>query len=155
VSPRGTGSDPYEEAVEGLCDHVKAAFDGPRSWHDRVWAGGLAAMRYLREDPARARLLVAEASRGDLDSMRRRDEAVQLLADLLDGARDEHEGPRPLSRCTAEIAAGAVFSTVLAKVASGSVERGEDFLPELVYMATMPYLGARAAEDELAVQPLR
>ena len=29
------------------------------------------------------------------------------------------------------------------------------FLPELVYMAVMPYLGSRAAEDELLVQPLR
>lgn len=149
------GRDLYREAVAELCDRVKAAFDGPQSWHDRVWAGGLAAMRYFREDPERARLMVAETNRGDVDSMRRRDEAVQLIADLLDGGRDEHEGPRPMSRCTAEIAAGAVFNTVLAKLDSGSVERGEEFLPELIYMATMPYLGARAAEDELAVQPLR
>jgi hypothetical protein len=151
----GTSAALRQEAVEELCERVRAAFDVPRSWHDRIWAGGLAAMRWLREDPERARLLAAEASRGDGASMRSRAEAVQGIADLLDSGRDEHEGPRPMSRCTAEIAAGALFNTMLAKVASGSVERGEEFLPELIYMATMPYLGARAAEDELAVQPLR
>jgi hypothetical protein len=155
VSAAHAERDPYREAAEELCDRVKAAFDGPHSWHDRVWAGGLAAMRYFREDPERARLMVTETNRGDSESMQRRDEAVQRIADLLDGGRGEHEGPRPMSRCTAEIAAGAVFSTMLAKLESGSVERGEEFLPELIYMAVMPYLGARAAEDELAVQPLR
>jgi hypothetical protein len=60
-----------------------------------------------------------------------------------------------MSRCTAEITAGAVYGTMLGKVEAGAIERGEEILPELVYMAVMPYLGARVAEDELAVQPLR
>jgi hypothetical protein len=60
-----------------------------------------------------------------------------------------------MSRCTAEITAGAVYGTMMTKVEAGSIERGEEFLPELIYLATMPYLGSRAAENELAVQPLR
>ena len=63
--------------------------------------------------------------------------------------------PSSVSRCTAEIVAGAIYGTVLARIEAGSIERGEEFLPELVYMAVMPYLGARAAEDELLVQSLR
>ena len=80
---------------------------------------------------------------------------MQLIADVLDGGRSEVDGKRRMSRCTAEITAGAVYGTMLDKVESGSVERGEEFLPELIYLATMPYLGARTAEDELLVQPLR
>jgi AcrR family transcriptional regulator len=134
---------------------VTEAFDGPPSWHDRIWAAGLAAMRYFREDPARARVLVVEANGGDSDSVGRRAEIVERIADLLDGGRGEAGGPRSMSRTTAEITAGAVYGILLAKVESGAIERGEEFLPELIYMATMPYLGARAAEGELAVQPLR
>jgi hypothetical protein len=154
VSAASAGHDLREEALEELCGRVKTAFHGPSSWHDRIWAAGWAAMRFFREDPVRARFLATESAGGDSDSVDRRDRIVQRIADLLDGGRGEADGRRPMSRCTAEIAAGAVYNTILAKVESGSIERGEEFLPELIYMAVMPYLGARAAEDELAVQPL-
>jgi hypothetical protein len=155
VTASGGGTDLHDPAFDELCGRVTRAFEEPSNWHDRVWAAGLAAMRYFREDPARARLLVVEANGGDTDSVDRRSGIVERIADLLDGGRGEAGGPRPMSRTTAEIAAGAVYGILLAKIESGSIERGEEFLPELIYMATMPYLGARAAEDELAVQPLR
>ncbi len=138
-----------------LCGRVRAAFAGPPGWHDGIWAAGWAAMRYFREDPARARLLLEEAAGGDGGSVRRRGRILSGLAELLDGGRGDGERPGAMSGCTAEIAAGAVYSALLAKIAAGSIERGEEFLPELVYMAVMPYLGSRTAEDELAVQPLR
>jgi hypothetical protein len=155
VSADGAGRDLQHAALEELCRRVKAAFHGPAGWHDRIWAAGLAAMRFLREDPERARALADDSAGGDGGSVDLRDLIVRRLADLLDDGRGSTaEGRRPISRCTAEIAAGAVYNTLLAKIASGAIERGEEFLPELIYMATMPYLGARAAEDELTVQPL-
>jgi len=145
----------HDEVMGELCARVDAACDGRRAWHDRIWAAGVAAMRYLQEDAARARFLVVSVNGAGSGAQERRDRIVQRIADFLDGGRGEVDGERPVSRCTAEIAAGAVYGTILTKVQSGSVERGEEFLPELIYLATMPYLGARAAEDELLVQPLR
>lgn len=145
----------HGEAVEELCAKVEAACAGREAWHDRIWAAGVAAMRYLQEDSVRARFLVASVNGAGSAAAARRDLIVKRIADFLDGGRGEVEGGRPVSRCTAEIAAGAVYGTILTKVESGSIERGEEFLPELIYLATMPYLGARAAEDELLVQPLR
>jgi hypothetical protein len=143
------------EALAELCGRVRTAFAGPEAWHDRVWAAGWAAMRYFREDPPRARLLLEAAHGGGGDSIRRRSDILSGLAELLDGGRGDGERPGAMSRATAEIAAGAVYSILLARIGDGSIERGEEFLPELVYMAVMPYLGSRTAEDELAVQPLR
>jgi AcrR family transcriptional regulator len=145
----------HDEAMEELCKRVDAACEGRRNWHDRIWAAGVAAMRYLQEDSARARFLVVSVNGVGGGAQSRRDRIVRRIADFLDGGRGEVEGGRTMSRCTAEIAAGAVYGTILTKVESGSIERGEEFLPELIYLATMPYLGARAAEDELLVQPLR
>lgn len=145
----------HDEVMEELCARVDAACEGRKAWHDRVWAAGMAAMRYLQEDDARAHFLVVAVNGAGGVAQSRRDRIVQRIADVLDGGRGEVEGKRPMSRCTAEIAAGAVYGTILAKIESGSIERGEEFLPELIYLATMPYLGARAAEDELLVQPLR
>jgi AcrR family transcriptional regulator len=144
----------HDEAMEDLCVRVDTACNGREAWHDRIWAAGMAAMRYLQEDSDRARFLVVSVNGVGGGAQSRRDRIVRRIADFLDGGRGEVEG-RPMSRCTAEIAAGAVYGTILGKVESGSIERGEEFLPELIYLATMPYLGARAAEDELLVQPLR
>jgi AcrR family transcriptional regulator len=145
----------HGEVMEELCAQVDAACQGREAWHDRIWAAGVAAMRFLQEDPSRARFLVVAVNGAGNSAQLRRDRIVQRIADILDGGRGEVDGERPMSRCTAEIAAGAVYGTILAKIESGSIERGEEFLPELIYLATMPYLGARAAEDELLVQPLR
>jgi AcrR family transcriptional regulator len=145
----------HDEAMEELCARVDAAGAGREAWHDRIWAAGVAAMRFLQENSTRARFLVVSVNGSGSGAQARRDRIVQRIADFLDGGRGEVRGGRPMSRCTAEIAAGAVYNTILAKVESGSIERGEEFLPELIYLATMPYLGAGAAEDELLVQPLR
>ena len=152
----GGGLDLHDRTVAELCARVREAFGVPRSWHDRIWAAGQAAMLYLREDPPRARRLMEETIGGDGEAIERRARIVEGLAELLDDGRaGAAERPVATSRCTAEITAGAVYGTLLAKIAAGAVERREDFLAELVYMATMPYLGARAAEGDLSVQPLR
>jgi AcrR family transcriptional regulator len=145
----------HDDVVAELGELVDAACEGKENWHDRLWAAGLAAMRFLQEDPFRARFLVVAVNGAGSGAQSRRDRIVQRIADFLDGGRGEVDGARPMSRCTAEIAAGAVYGTVLTKVEGGSIDRGEEFLPELIYLAAMPYLGARAAEDELLVQPLR
>jgi AcrR family transcriptional regulator len=145
----------HGEVMEELCTKVDSACEGRDAWHDRIWAAGMAAMRFLQEDSVRACFLVVAVNGAGSGAQSRRDRIVQRIADVLDGGRDEVEGERPMSRCTAEIAAGAVYGTILSKIEAGSIERGEEFLPELIYLATMPYLGARAAEDELLVQPLR
>jgi AcrR family transcriptional regulator len=145
----------HDEIVAELCDRVLTSHAGASSWHDRVWAAGWAAMRFLTEDPVRARFLMVEINGVGDGAQMRRDRILQRLTDILDGGREELEEPNKVSRCTAEIIAGAIYGTVTAKVEAGCIERGEDFLPELVYMATLPYLGSRAAEDELLVQPLR
>lgn len=145
----------HDEVASEFCDRLVAAFAVPSSWHDRVWATGWAAMRFFQEDPVRARFLVVEINGTGNGAQARRDRILQRLADFLDRGREELEKPGSVSRCTAEIVAGAIYGTVLGKIEAGCIDRGEDFLPELVYMAVMPYLGSRAAEDELLVQPLR
>ncbi len=145
----------YDEISAEFCDRVRRAYDGPASWHDRIWAAGWAAMRFLQEDPARARFFVVEVNGAGSRAQARRDRILQGFAELIDAGRAELEDPGSVSRHTAEIVAGAIYATALAKVQNGWIDRREDFLPELVYMAMMPYLGARAAERELLVQPLR
>jgi AcrR family transcriptional regulator len=144
----------HDELMAELCERLTVAADAATNWHDRMWAAGWAAMRFIQENPVRARFLLVEVNGVGSGAQGRRDRIVQRCADLLDGGRGESRKRGPMSRCTAEIAAGAIYGTVLAKLQDGAAERGEEFLPELIYMAVMPYLGSRVAEDELTVQPL-
>jgi AcrR family transcriptional regulator len=145
----------HDEIGSELCARVTAAYEGVGAWHDRIWAAGWAAIRFLQEDVERARFFVVEVNGAGSAAQARRDRIMQSFADLIDAGREELKDPASVSRATAEIVAGAIYGTVLTKIENGSIERGADFLPELVYMAVMPYLGSRAAEDELLVQPLR
>ncbi len=142
-----------EISVE-FCQRTAAAYAGPRGWHDRIWAGAWAAMRFFQEDPARARFFVVAVNGAGSRAQARRDRVLQGLADMIDAGRGELEEPESVSRSTAEMVTGAIYGTIMTKIRDGALERGEEFLSELVYMAMMPYLGARAAEDELLVQPL-
>jgi AcrR family transcriptional regulator len=142
-----------EIALE-FCQRAGSAYARPRAWHDRIWAGAWAAMRFLQEDPVRARFFVVAVNGAGTRAQARRDRVLQGLADMIDAGRGELEEPESVSRNTAEMVSGAIYGTIMAKVRDGAIERDEEFLSELVYMAMMPYLGARAAEDELLVQPL-
>lgn len=144
-----------DEVADAFCVCATSAYAGPRSWHDRIWAAAWAAMRFLQENPARARFLVVGVNGAGGRAQARRDLVLQGIADLIDAGRTEVPGAAAVSRSTAEMVTGAIYGTVMTKVRAGALERREDFLSELVYMAMMPYLGARAAEDELLVQPLR
>src|ERR1044072_1134865 len=132
----------HDEVMAELCPRVDSASNGREAWPRRIGGAGLAAMRFLQEDPVRARFLVVSVNGVGNGAQSRRDRIVQRIAD-------------PLDRGRGEVAAGAVYGTILGKVEAGSIERGEEFLPELIYLSVMPYLGSRAAEDELLVQPLR
>jgi AcrR family transcriptional regulator len=142
-----------EIALE-FCQRVGAAYAGPRGWHDRIWAGAWAAMRFLQEDALRARFFVVAVNGAGSRAQARPDRVLQGLADMIDAGRGELEEPDSVSRNTAEMVSGAIYGTIMTKVRDGAIERGEEFLSELVYMAMMPYLGARAAEAELLVEPL-
>lgn len=144
----------HGEIALRFCERVGAAYAGPRGWHDRIWAGAWAAMRFLQEDATRARFFVVAVNGAGSRAQARRDRVLQGLADMIDAGRGELDEPGSVSRNTAEMVSGAIYGTIMVKIRDGAIERDEEFLSELVYMAMMPYLGARAAEDELLVEPL-
>jgi AcrR family transcriptional regulator len=145
----------YDEIANDFGDRVLTAFNAHRLWHDSIWAAGWAAIGFLQEDPVRARFFAVEVNGAGSRAQARRDRVLQVFADLIDAGRAELEDPDSVSRATAEIVVGAIYSTIQNKILEGSIDRGEDFLVEFVYIAVLPYLGVRAAEAELRVQPLR
>jgi AcrR family transcriptional regulator len=145
----------YDQIAAEFGERVLGAYEDPTSWHDSMWAAGWAAIGFLQEDPARARFYAVEVNVAGDRARVCRDRVMQVFADLVDAGRNELDEPQSISRATAEIVAGAIYNTIQSRIMDGTIERREDFLVELVYIAVLPYLGAEAAEAELRVQPLR
>jgi AcrR family transcriptional regulator len=132
---------------------AQAAVAGLAGWRDRMRATAYALLRFLRRDERVARLAAVEAQHGGEAALRLFVETFNRLVDLLDEGSAEAGGPESPSRATAIGIGGVVFARVQEAVAEGELGLGEEEIPQLMYAAVFPYLGAEAAEEELRIPP--
>lgn len=131
---------------------AQEAVAGERGWRDRMRATAYALLRFLRRDERVAHLAAVEAqnvgaAQGPfLDTFNR-------LVDLIDEGSAEAGGPDSPSRATALGVGGVMFARIQEAVAEGELGLGEEEIPELMYGAVFPYLGAEAAAEELRIPP--
>lgn len=78
---------------------------------------------------------------------------MQRLFDLIDEGRSERADPDSLSRATAVAIGGGILARIYAAVEGGTLELGEETVPQLMYAAVLPYLGPEAAQRELDIRP--
>jgi AcrR family transcriptional regulator len=134
-------------------ERAQDAVEGQVGWRDRMRATAYALLRFLRADERVARLAAVEAQHGGEGALRLFVQTFNRLVDLLDEGSAEAGGPDSLSRATALGIGGVVFARVQEAVAEGELGLGEEEIPELMYAAVFPYLGAEAADEELHIPP--
>jgi AcrR family transcriptional regulator len=134
-------------------DYAQAAVVGVSGWRDRIRATAYAMLRFLVRDERVAHLGAVEAGRAGERAEQLFLDTFNRLVDLIDEGRGEVDDPDALSRATALGVGGIIFGRVQEAVASGELELGEEELPQLMYAAVLPYLGAAAAEEELRIPP--
>jgi AcrR family transcriptional regulator len=130
-----------------------AAVAGQRGWRDRMRATAYALLRFLREDERVARFAAVEVSHAGDEAQRHFEGTFNRLVDLIDEGSGEPGGPESLSRSTALGIGGVVFARIQQAVAEDELALGEEEIPELMYAAVFPYLGAEAAAEELRIPP--
>jgi AcrR family transcriptional regulator len=130
---------------------AQEALEGERGWRDRMRATAYALLRFLRRDERVAHLAAVEAQNVDA-AQGPFLETFNRLVDLIDEGSAEVDGVVSPSRATALGVGGVLFTRIQEAVAKGELELGEEEIPELMYAAVFPYLGAEAAE-ELRIPP--
>lgn len=141
------------QAYAEFFELAQAAVAGVTGWRDRMRATAYALLRFLRADERVARLAAVEAQHGGEGALRLFVGTFNRLVDLLDEGSAEAGGPDSPGRATALGIGGVVFTRVQEAVAEGELAKGEEEIPELMYAAVFPYLGAEAAEEELRIPP--
>jgi hypothetical protein len=146
--------DPLEAAVragtEALLGRVGPAFAAQRGWASQLRAVAYEMLDFLREDPARTRLMVLEAIGGGARAVAVRERGAALLTEFIDAGRRELPDPAALPRSVAEITAGAIYNRIHLAVEAGVETLDEEMVRELMYTAVLPYRGIEAALAELS-----
>jgi AcrR family transcriptional regulator len=132
---------------------AQEAVAGQSGWRDRMRATAYALLRFLRRDERVARLAAIEVQYAGKRAQELFQETFGRLVKLLDEGSSEADGPESPGLATAIGVGGVVFTRVQEAVAKGELGLGEEEIPELMYAAVFPYLGAEAAEEELHIPP--
>jgi AcrR family transcriptional regulator len=141
------------EIYDEFFAQAQQAVAGEQGWRDRMRATAYALLRFLRRDERVARFAAVEVSYAGSAAQGPFLETFNRLVDLIDEGSDEAGGPDGFSRATALGIGGVLFARIQEAVAEDELDLGEEEIPQLMYAAVFPYLGAVAAEEELHIAP--
>lgn len=138
----------YERLVERVFGQVVANCDGEQPWLERMRTGLATIVDLFAVDPTLARTAVVEVAAAGADARQLHWNAVARFTEFLDAGRELAEG-RELPDNIALMSAGAVSGLIFDEVLAGRAERLPAMLPDLLFAMLVPYIGPRAAADEM------
>lgn len=138
----------HEELAQDFMALCAEAFSRGRDWRDQMRRTAFATHDYFHEDPARARFVALEPLNAGDRSAAFLDSQLNLLVEVVHAGRFELEDPDSVPRSAAEAAMGSIWKMLTNRIREDALP-GEDSVPQLMYLAVMPYLGEEAAREEL------
>lgn len=124
----------------------RATGDG-ETWRAQL-RGALAGMlSFLDEQPEIGRALLVEVHAAGGSAVEKRTEAMERAAEMMDRAREESDGVAPA--ISAEAVVAGILAVLHTRLAARQQQGFASLLPELMYLAVLPYFGAEAAAAEM------
>lgn len=153
----------FYDSFSGKEDCYLQALDAGAAWVESVMREGAAAegahwrgqmrgslrglLGFLDFRPHIGRALLVEVHAAGPRAVERRTEAMARAAALIDLAREEGDGDAPA--ISAEAVVAGILAVLHTRLAGDQEDGFAQLLPELMYLAVLPYYGAEAAADEL------
>jgi AcrR family transcriptional regulator len=138
----------YDMLVEQVFAEVVTNCNGEQSWLQRVEKGLSTIVELFALDPNLARTAVVEVAAAGADARQRHWNAVARFTEYLDGGR-ELAGGRELPENISLMSAGAVSGLIFDELLAGRAAELPAMLPDLLFAMLVPYIGPRAAADEM------
>jgi AcrR family transcriptional regulator len=143
--------DCYLQALEAGSAWIELAMreqaNGQSTWRGHLRGALTGLLLFLDEQPAIGRALLVEVHAAGPGAIGKRTEAMQRASTMMDLARGESGAGAPAISAEAVVAGIlAVLHTRLAADQQGGFIR---LLPELMYLAVLPYFGAEVAAAEM------
>jgi AcrR family transcriptional regulator len=138
----------FEAMLPEFMERVMAAFAEGGDWRERLRGTAYTCFDYFQEDPVRARFTSIEIRKAGAHATALADQNLNMLVELVHAGRFELEDPESVPRSAAEAAVGSIWSTLTKKIRRDELS-DETVVPQLMYIAVLPYLGEEAAREEL------
>jgi AcrR family transcriptional regulator len=138
----------YATWTDRLVAALLATATGENGWRRGMRAALVAFFRFIDERPQLARALLLDAEIAGGPALAKREQAIQLLGEAIDGAREQTDPDDRPSPLTGVFVAGGIATYAGEQLAAGSAGAPWAGLPELMRFATAPYYGEEAAEAE-------
>jgi len=140
--------------IDDLEARVRAAYEAPGRWADRVSAGLAAALKWFAADPDLGRFVLIELSAVGPAARERFQSEFKRFVDLMESGLDGGGRSPDLPQATSLAISGAL-ARVYEEVVHERTDRLLGLLPELTFELLVPFVGeeaARAEEDRVAAQ---
>jgi AcrR family transcriptional regulator len=130
---------------------MREAAAGSSTWREQLRGALAGLLSFLDEQPQIGRALLVEVHAAGPRAVERRTEAMERAARLIDLARDESDDAAPA--ISAEAIVAGILAVLHGRLSSDDQGEFERLLPELMYLAVLPYFGAEAAAAEMRSRP--
>jgi AcrR family transcriptional regulator len=138
----------YEAAADELRGDLLEAGRNAESWRGGFRAALAQLLRFVAEQPLRAKALMIEVRAARGRAWDKHQEVVERLARAVDAARDE-PGASPSTSLTAQFVVGAIEESICVEIGAGRTAKVERLLPDLAHLAVLQYFGEDEAWLEL------
>jgi AcrR family transcriptional regulator len=128
---------------------MRQAAAGAVTWREQLRGALDGLLSFLDEQPEIGRALLVEVHAAGGRAVEKRTEAMERAAVMMDKARDESEGVAPA--ISAEAVVAGILAVLHTRLAARRIEGFNRLLPELMYLAVLPYFGAEAAAAEMRI----
>lgn len=127
----------------------EAAAKEEPSWRGRLRGSLRGLLEFLDNRPGIGRALLVEVHAAGPLAVEKRTDAMLRAAQLIDRAREEGDDTAPA--ISAEAVVAGILAVLHTRLAGESEDGFELLLPELMYLAVLPYFGPEAAAAELGL----
>lgn len=125
----------------------EAAGTGGGGWRNQLRGALAGLLRFLDEQPEVGRAVLVEVHAAGPNAVGRRVEAMERAVVMVDLAREESSSDAPA--ISAEAIVAGMLAVLHTRLAADQTSGFASLLPELMYLAVLPYFGAEAAAEEM------
>lgn len=125
---------------------MREATAGSSTWREHLRGALAGLLSFLDEQPDIGRALLVEVHAAGPQAVQKRTEAMERAARLIDLAREESDDSAPA--ISAEAVVAGILAVLHGRLSARRAEFGR-LLPELMYLAVLPYFGADEAASEM------
>jgi AcrR family transcriptional regulator len=141
----------YATVMDRMLAFVAEGFasDDSGDWIERLRGGIRSLLRYLALNPVAVRVGIVEGFGAGARARDRYQQAVSAFFPFLDAGRELIEDSERVPGETSRVIVGGISALIFNEASAGNSQGLPELLPEMIYLAVVPYMGHDAATEAM------